>query len=275
MQTMQGTPDATDAAHAAHGSNRPVRAALRMESVRKVYGTADNPVVALDGVTVGLPAGSFTAIMGPSGSGKSTFLQVAAGLDVPTEGRVFVDGTEMTGNDETALTIFRRERIGFVFQQFNLLPTLTVRQNVDLPLRLAGRRLDPARRDAVLQRVGLGDRLDHRPAELSGGQQQRVAIARAVVAEPAAIFADEPTGALDSRSARQVLGLLGDAVRQLGQTVVMVTHDPVAAAHADAVLFLADGRIVGQLERPTADAVAERMTHLSDATTISATAGGR
>jgi putative ABC transport system ATP-binding protein len=255
--------------------HRPVRAALRMESVRKVYGTADNPVVALDGVTVGLPAGSFTAIMGPSGSGKSTFLQVAAGLDVPTEGRVFVDGTEMTGSDETTLTIFRRERIGFVFQQFNLLPTLTVRQNVDLPLRLAGRRIDAARRDAVLHQVGLGDRLDHRPVELSGGQQQRVAIARAVVAEPAAIFADEPTGALDSRSARQVLALLGDAVRQLGQTVLMVTHDPVAASHADAVLFLADGRIVGQLERPTADAVAERMAHLSDAATPGASAGGR
>jgi putative ABC transport system ATP-binding protein len=260
--------------------NRPVQAALRMESVRKVYGTADNPVVALDGVTVALPSGSFTAVMGPSGSGKSTFLQVAAGLDSPTEGRVFVDGTEMTGRDETALTTFRRERIGFVFQQFNLLPTLTVRQNVDLPLRLMpGRRPDPARRDAILQRVGLGDRLDHRPAELSGGQQQRVAIARAVVTGPAAIFADEPTGALDSRSARQVLELLGDAVRQLGQTVVMVTHDPVAAAHADAVLFLADGRIVGQLERPTAEVVAERMAHLSDAATATATtatdAGGR
>jgi putative ABC transport system ATP-binding protein len=267
MQTMR------PATH--ENPHRPVRAALRMESVRKVYGTADNPVVALDGVTVGLPSGSFTAIMGPSGSGKSTFLQVAAGLDVPTEGRVFVDGTEMTDGDETALTIFRRERIGFVFQQFNLLPTLTVRQNVDLPLRLAGRRIDAARRDTVLQRVGLGDRLDHRPVELSGGQQQRVAIARAVVAEPAAIFADEPTGALDSRSARQVLALLGDAVRQLGQTVVMVTHDPVAAAHADAVLFLADGRIVGQLERPTADAVAERMTHLADAATLGATEGAR
>ena len=203
--------------------------------------------------------------MGPSGSGKSTFLQVGAGLDRPTAGRVFVDGTEMTGSDETALTRFRRERIGFVFQQFNLLPALTVLQNVMLPLRLAGRRADPEHSREVLDRVGLAGRLDHRPAELSGGQQQRAAIARALVAEPAAIFADEPTGALDSRSTREVLTLLEQAVGLYAQTVVMVTHDPVAAAHADRVLFLADGRIVGHLADPTAAAVAERMTHLGEA----------
>jgi putative ABC transport system ATP-binding protein len=248
-------------------ATRPAGEALRTESVRKVYGSADNPVVALDDVSVAFPSATFTAVMGPSASGKSTLLQVAAGLDAPTRGRVYVEGTEMTGQDETARTTFRRQRIGFVFQQFNLLTALTVRQNVDLPLRLAGRRIDRRRReyrDAILQRIGLGDRLDHRPVELSGGQQQRVAIARAVVTNPAVIFADEPTGALDSRSARQVLELLGEAVRQDGQTVVMVTHDPVAASYADAALFLADGRIVGNMERPSADTVAERMAHLGD-----------
>jgi putative ABC transport system ATP-binding protein len=243
---------------------RPGSEALRMEAVRKVYGTAGNPVVALDGVTVGVPSGTFMAVMGPSGSGKSTFLQCAAGLDEPTEGRVFVDGTEMTGRDEAALTTFRRRRVGFVFQQFNLLPTLTVRQNVAFPLRLARRKVDTRYCDQVLAHVGLGDRMDHRPAELSGGQQQRVAIARAVVTNPSVLFADEPTGALDSRSAREVLALLVGSVRQFGQTVVMVTHDPVAAAHADAVLFLADGRIVARLDRPTAEAVADHMTHLTD-----------
>jgi putative ABC transport system ATP-binding protein len=238
--------------------------ALRLVSVRKLYGTAQNPVTALDGVSLSLPAGSFTAIMGPSGSGKSTLLQCAAGLDQPTDGQVFVAGEELTGGSETDLTKFRRKRIGFVFQQFNLLPTLTVLQNVTLPLRLAGRKVN--RRDcrSVLEQVGLSDRLDHRPAELSGGQQQRVAIARALVTEPSVIFADEPTGALDTRSARAVLALLQEAVRVYEQTVVMVTHDPVAAAYADDVVFLADGRIAGRLANPTAEAVAERMTHLGD-----------
>ena len=239
--------------------------ALRLVSVSKVYGTAGNPVTALDDVTVGLRSSTFTAIMGPSGSGKSTFLQVGAGLDRPTAGRVFVDGTEMTGADETTLTKFRRDRIGFVFQQFNLLPALTVLQNVTLPLRLAGRSADLERSREVLDGVGLADRLDHRPAELSGGQQQRAAIARALVAGPTAIFADEPTGALDSKSTRDVLALLENAVGLYAQTVVMVTHDAVAAAHADRVLFLADGRIVGHMEDPTAEAVAERMTHLGEA----------
>ncbi|MEU8134255.1 ABC transporter ATP-binding protein [Streptodolium elevatio] len=238
--------------------------ALRLDRVGKVHGTEGNRVVALDDVSLTLRPGTFTAIMGPSGSGKSTLLQCAAGLDRPTSGRVFVDGSPIDGADETALTVFRRDRIGFVFQQFNLMPTLTVLQNTTLPQRLAGRRPDDARAAAVLERMGLGDRLGHLPSELSGGQQQRVAIARALVAEPKVVFADEPTGALDSRSAREVLGLLAEAVRLHGQTVVMVTHDPVAAAYADSVVFLADGRIVGDLPAPTPDAVAERMTHLGD-----------
>ncbi|MCD0447909.1 ABC transporter ATP-binding protein [Actinocorallia sp. API 0066] len=236
---------------------------LRLEGLRKVHGDDDNRVVALQDVSLRLARGTFTAVMGPSGSGKSTLLQCAAGLDRPTAGRVFVDGREMTGT-ESELTVFRREHIGFVFQQFNLLPSLTVLQNVTLPLRLAGRRPDEARAAEILRGVGLGDRLGHRPPQLSGGQQQRTAIARALVAEPSVVFADEPTGALDTRSAREVLKLLQQAVRAHGRTIVMVTHDPVAAAYADAVLFLADGRIVGRMADPTADAVAERLTHLGD-----------
>jgi putative ABC transport system ATP-binding protein len=243
----------------AHG-----RAAVRLAAVSKVYGTRDNTVRALDAVSLSVPSGTFTAVMGPSGSGKTTLLQVAAGLDEPTSGDVFVAGVQLRGN-ETQLTEIRRDLVGFVFQQFNLLPALSVLQNVLLPLRLAGREVDTAGAKRVLERVGLADRLDHRPAELSGGQQQRVAIARALVMSPTAIFADEPTGALDSRSAADVLALLQEAVRDFGQTVVMVTHDPIAAAHADSVLFLADGRIVGTLASPTAEAVAERMTHLADA----------
>jgi len=238
--------------------------AVRLVDVHRTYGPPENPVRALDGVTLGLPAGTFTAVMGPSGSGKSTLLQIAAGLDRPTSGRVFVDGVEMSAGDETELTRFRRERIGFVFQEFNLLPTLSVLENVALPLRLAGRRVDLARCEQVLRQVGLGDRLAHRPPELSGGQQQRVALARALAIDPVAIFADEPTGALDSRSAAGVLALLREAVHEHGQTVVMVTHDPVAAASADSVAFLADGRIVGELVRPTAEEVAERLTRLAD-----------
>ncbi|MFW6693713.1 ABC transporter ATP-binding protein [Streptomyces sp. MAR4 CNX-425] len=241
--------------------------ALRLVKVTKVYGgggAEEAAVTALDGVTLSLPAGSFTAVMGPSGSGKSTLLQCAAGLDRPDSGVVMVDGAEMTGGSETELTKFRRERIGFVFQQYNLLPTLNVAQNTVLPLKLAGRRVDRGRVREVLARVGLADRMRHRPDQLSGGQRQRVAIARALVAAPSVVFADEPTGALDTRSARDVLGLLRETVRVDRRTVVMVTHDPVAASYADAVLFLADGRLVGQLNAPTADAVAERMTHLGD-----------
>jgi putative ABC transport system ATP-binding protein len=238
--------------------------ALRLVGVTKVYGTADSAVTALDNVSLSLRTGSFVAVMGPSGSGKSTLLQCAAGLDRPDRGVVVVDGERMTGAGEAELAKFRRRRIGFVFQQYNLLPTLTVLQNTTLPLKLAGRRIDRARARDILGRVGLADRLEHRPDELSGGQRQRVAIARALVAAPTVIFADEPTGALDTRSARDVLELLREAVRGYGRTVVMVTHDPVAASYADSVLFLADGRLAGQLDGPTADAVAERLAHLGD-----------
>ncbi|WP_405820837.1 ABC transporter ATP-binding protein [Streptomyces sp. NBC_00838] len=238
--------------------------ALRLAGVTKVYGSADNAVTALDGVSLSLPAGSFTAVMGPSGSGKSTLLQCAAGLDRPDSGQVMVDGEEMTGGTEAALTKFRRRRIGFVFQRYNLLPTLTVAQNTVLPLKLAGRRVDKAHARDILTQVGLGDRLGHRPDQLSGGQQQRVAIARALVTEPSVVFADEPTGALDIRSARDVLRLLQETVRVHGRTVVMVTHDPVAASYADTVVFLADGRLAGQIDRPTVDTVAERLAHLGD-----------
>ncbi|GAA1507198.1 ABC transporter ATP-binding protein [Streptomyces albidochromogenes] len=238
--------------------------ALRLVSVSKVYGTAQSAVTALDGVTLSLGAGTFTAVMGPSGSGKSTLLQCAAGLDRPDRGRVVVDGEEMTGGTEARLTKFRRQRVGFVFQQYNLLPTLTVAQNTALPLKLAGRRVDQERVREILTQVGLGDRLGHRPDQLSGGQRQRVAIARALVTEPGVVFADEPTGALDTRGAREVLRLLQRAVRVHGRTVVMVTHDPVAASYADTVLFLADGRLAGHLSGPTVDAVAERLAHLGD-----------
>ncbi|MFF1564324.1 ABC transporter ATP-binding protein [Streptomyces sp. NPDC058293] len=243
--------------------------ALRLVKVSKTYGAgegAENAVTALDGVTLSLRSGTFTAVMGPSGSGKSTLLQCAAGLDRPDSGIVMVDGEEMSGGTEAALTKFRRRRIGFVFQQYNLLPTLTVAQNTTLPLRLAGRRVDRARAQEILTQIGLGDRLGHRPEQLSGGQRQRVAIARALVTEPSVIFADEPTGALDTRSARDVLRLLQEAVRLHGRTVVMVTHDPVAASYADSVLFLADGRLTGEMTAPTADAVAERLAHLGDTT---------
>ena len=235
--------------------------AVRLESLYKTY---DNGVTALDGVTATFAGGTFTAVMGPSGSGKSTLLQCAAGLDRPTAGRVLIDGTELTAATDTAMTKFRRRRVGFVFQDYNLLPALTVEQNVVLPLRLAGRRPDRARCRAVLDDLGLGDRRHDLPERLSGGQRQRVAVARALVAEPAVIFADEPTGALDLRSARDVLTLLRAVVHEHGRTVVLVTHDPVAAAYADSVLFLADGRLAGALSAPTAEAVAERLAHLGD-----------
>ncbi|MER5532822.1 ABC transporter ATP-binding protein [Streptomyces mirabilis] len=248
--------------------SEPAQEALRLVKVGKTYGAGESAVTALDGVSLGLARGSFTAVMGPSGSGKSTLLRCAAGLERPDSGIVRVDGVEMTGGGEAELTRFRRGRIGFVFQQYNLLPTLTVAQNTILPLKLAGRRVDRGRAREILSAVGLGDRLGSLPDQLSGGQQQRVAIARALVAEPRVIFADEPTGALDSRGARDVLRLLQDAVRVHGRTVVMVTHDPVAASYADAVVFLADGRMAGQLPAPTADAVAERLAHLGDDTRV-------
>ncbi|MFG1859154.1 ABC transporter ATP-binding protein [Actinomadura geliboluensis] len=236
--------------------------AVVMDTVSRVYGKGAGAVAALRQVSVSLPKGGFTAVMGPSGSGKSTFLQCAAGLDRPTAGSVRLGGTELTGMNETELTVLRRERVGFVFQAFNLLPSLTVEQNVTLPLRLAGRRADRARLAEILERVGLADRAGHRPAELSGGQQQRVAIARALVARPDVVFGDEPTGALDTMTAKEVLVAFREIVDDLGQTVVMVTHDPVAASYADSVLFLADGQIVDSVTAPTASDVAERMTRL-------------
>ncbi|WP_422770148.1 ABC transporter ATP-binding protein [Plantactinospora sp. WMMC1484] len=236
--------------------------AVRLESLSKTYGSGQNAVPALRDVSLSLAAGSFTAIMGPSGSGKSTLLQCAAGLDRPTGGRVVIAGTDLTGLSETALTLLRRDKIGFVFQAFNLLPSLTAEQNVALPLRLAGRRPDRSAVAAVLAEVGLGNRGRHRPAELSGGQQQRVAIARALVTRPAVLFADEPTGALDTSTSREVLALLRGLVDRHQQTIVMVTHDPVTAAMADRVVFLADGVLAGELVNPTPEAIAARMTRM-------------
>ncbi|WP_035305753.1 ABC transporter ATP-binding protein [Actinokineospora inagensis] len=238
--------------------------ALTLEAVRKVYGKGDGAVTALDGVSVGVRKGSFTAVMGPSGSGKSTFLHCAAGLDKPTSGRVLLGDTDLAAMNENALTRLRRERVGFIFQAYNLLPSLTVAQNIGLPLRLAGKRADQGWLRDVVNRVGIAGRMGHRPAELSGGQQQRVAIARALAARPEVVLADEPTGALDSRTGAQVLELLRTLVDALGQTVLMVTHDPVAASYAHSVLFLADGRLAGSLDRPDPAAVAERMTHLGE-----------
>jgi putative ABC transport system ATP-binding protein len=236
--------------------------AVALDGVTKTYGGGDGLVRALDDVSLELEPGTFTAIMGPSGSGKTTLLQVAAGLDRPDRGAVRIGEAELSGLGERHLAQLRRRCVGFVFQSFNLLPSLTAAQNVILPLRLAGEH--PRRRVAgdALARVGLGDRAGHRPAELSGGQQQRVVIARALVAEPEVIFADEPTGALDTASARDVLKLLRDVTDRDGRTLVMVTHDPVAAAVADRVVFLADGRIVDELVAPSAETVAERMTEL-------------
>ena len=238
--------------------------AVALRDVRKVYGRGDRTVVALDGINVGLAVGSFTAVMGPSGSGKSTFLNVAAGLDRPSAGTVTLGDTDLARLSERRLTVLRRERIGFVFQAFNLLPSLTVAQNISLPLRLDGHR---PRRSAVREvaaRVGLEQRLRHRPSQLSGGQQQRVAIARALVTRPEVVFADEPTGALDTRTGHEVLALLREIVDNDGRTVVMVTHDPTAAAWADQVVLLADGRLAGTLDGPSADEVAERLAHLGD-----------
>jgi putative ABC transport system ATP-binding protein len=224
-------------------------AAVRAAALTRTHGTGDARVTALDAVDVEFDAGRFTAIMGPSGSGKSTLLHCVAGLDRPDAGRVWLGDTELTGLDDDRLTRLRRDRVGFVFQAFNLLPTLTAWENITLPLRLAGRRPDPERLDAVVDALGLRDRLQHRPGALSGGQQQRVACARALAGAPAVVFADEPTGALDSRSSADLLAFLRSSVERLGQTVVMVTHDPAAAAYADEVLHLRDGRIVDHADR--------------------------
>ncbi|GAA5205662.1 ABC transporter ATP-binding protein [Streptomyces sp. BB1-1-1] len=234
-------------------------AAARVVDAVKVYGGGDTAVRALDGVSVDFPAGRFTAVMGPSGSGKSTLMHCAAGLDTLTSGTARIGDTDLSTLDDRRLTLLRRDRVGFVFQAFNLVPTLTVAENITLPLDLAGRRGDTEWVESLIDVVGLRDRLHHRPAELSGGQQQRVAVARAFAGRPDVVFADEPTGNLDSRSGGEVLGLLGRTVRETGRTVVMVTHDPVAAAHADEAVFLADGRLVDRMESPTADKVLDRM----------------
>jgi putative ABC transport system ATP-binding protein len=255
--------------------------AVRAEEAVKVYGTGATAVRALDGVSLALPAGGFTAIMGPSGSGKSTLMHCLAGLDTLTSGRAFIGDVDLGRLSEKQLTRLRRDHVGFVFQAFNLLPMLSAGENITLPLDLAGRQSRRAARRrsrqereapatssrgvdrrwvrSIVETVGLGDRVNHRPSELSGGQQQRVAVARALASRPSVIFADEPTGNLDSRSGGEILAFLRRAVDELGQTIVMVTHDPVAAAYADAVVFLADGRVVDQMQAPTAERVLERL----------------
>ncbi|MGI5242138.1 ABC transporter ATP-binding protein [Dactylosporangium sp. CA-139066] len=240
----------------------PRRWAVQTTDLVKVYGSGDTEVRALDGVTVRFERGRFTAIMGPSGSGKSTLLHCAAGLDAVTAGAVHIGDIELGGLSDRALTRLRRVSVGFVFQSFNLLPTLTAEQNIRLPLDLAGVRADAAWFAHIVEVLGLADRLRHTPSQLSGGQQQRVACARALLPRPEVVFADEPTGNLDSRSGAELLDLLRRSVHELGQTVVMVTHDPVAAGHADRALLLADGRVAADLAGPTADAVLDRLKQL-------------
>lgn len=258
-----------DTQHAAalldHPSPTPPRApAARVRRAVKRYGRGDTAVVALDHVDLDVPAGRFTAVMGPSGSGKSTLMHCLAGLDTLTSGSVHLGDVELGALNDRELTRVRRERIGFVFQSFNLVPTLTARENIVLPSRLAGRRPDPDWFDQVVRTVGLGDRLRHRPSELSGGQQQRVAVARALVSRPEVVFADEPTGNLDSRSGTEILEFMASAVRDIGQTIVMVTHDPAAASYADSVVFLADGRIVDSIDGPTPERVLDHMKRIGD-----------
>jgi putative ABC transport system ATP-binding protein len=243
--TSTTTIETRTAAHAVHAT--------------KLYGSGDTAVRALENVTVDFPAERFTAIMGPSGSGKSTLMHCAAGLDTLTSGQVFIGDIELGSLSDKQLTLLRRERIGFVFQSFNLVPTLTALENITLPIDLAGARPDREWMAGVIDTVGLGDRLSHRPSELSGGQQQRVAIARALASQPQIIFADEPTGNLDSRAGNEILGFMARAVRELGQTVVMVTHDPVAAGFADTAVFLADGRIVSAIDHPTPEKVLDHL----------------
>ncbi|MGA4849331.1 ABC transporter ATP-binding protein [Streptomyces sp. G5(2025)] len=242
-------------------ATRATAVAARATDLSKVYGQGETQVVALDHVSVDFGQGEFTAIMGPSGSGKSTLMHCVAGLDSFSSGSVRLGETELSTLKDKQLTKLRRDKIGFIFQAFNLLPTLTALENITLPMDIAGRKPDKRWLEQVIEMVGLSGRLSHRPTELSGGQQQRVAVARALASQPEIIFGDEPTGNLDSRSGAEVLGFLRNSVRDLGQTVVMVTHDPVAASYADRVIFLADGRIVDEMLRPTADGVLDRMKH--------------
>ena len=236
--------------------------AARAVQLRKVYGEGDAAVEALRGVSVDLAAGEFTAIMGPSGSGKSTLLHCLAGLDTPTDGQVFIGDVDLTQLNDKRLTELRRDKVGFVFQAFNLVPTLTARENITLPLDIAGTDVDAAWFDEVVSTIGIGDRLTHRPNQLSGGQQQRVAGARAMVSRPEIVFADEPTGNLDSHSGAELLGFLRSAVTDHGQTIVMVTHDANAASYADRVIFLGDGHIVDEMREPTAERVLDRLKSL-------------
>ncbi len=255
---MTATPAAATTAAPPH-NNAP---AARVVGLTKTYGKGEAQVRALDGVTLDIARGEFTAVMGPSGSGKSTLMHCAAGLDAATSGEVFVGDVDITRLKDKALTTLRRDRIGFVFQAFNLIPTLNARENILLPLAIAGRSPDPAWFDDVIDTVGLRDRLTHRPSELSGGQQQRVACARALVSRPEIIFADEPTGNLDSTSGAEVLGFLRRSVDDFGQTIVMVTHDPAAASHTDRVVFLADGKVVDEMRQPSPGKILERMKGL-------------
>ena len=238
----------------------PARAALEAIDLTKTYGSGDTAVRALDGVTATFAPGEFTAIMGPSGSGKSTLMHCLAALDTPTSGEVQIGDVTLSRLRDKALTALRREQVGFVFQAFNLIPTLTARENILLPLSLAGRQPDQAWFDTVVDTVGLRDRLGHRPSQMSGGQQQRVACARALVSKPSIVFADEPTGNLDSTSGAEVLGFLRRSVDEFDQTIVMVTHDPVAASYCDRVVFLADGRVVDELREPNRELILEKMT---------------
>jgi putative ABC transport system ATP-binding protein len=255
---MAATGDPVDAAPAT------LVAAARTVDASKVYGEGDTAVRALDDVTVAFAGGRFTAIMGPSGSGKSTLLHCVAGLDTLTSGQAFIGDTDLSTLDDTALTVLRREQVGFVFQSFNLVPTLTAEENITLPLALAGRTGDQGWIHEVADRLGLAPRLRHRPSEMSGGEQQRVAVARALASRPQIIFADEPTGNLDSRAGAEVLRFMRQAVDDLGQTIVMVTHDPGAASHADRIVFLADGGIVDEMLEPTGERVLDRMKRFGD-----------
>ena len=239
--------------------------AARAEDLVKIYGAGDAEVRALDGISIGFPTGGFSAVMGPSGSGKSTLLHVMAGLDSATFGRVFIGDTDLTTLKEKPLTLLRRDKVGFVFQSYNLIPTLDAEENITLPLDLAGRKAEPSWLDSIIDILRLRDRLSHKPTELSGGQQQRVAAARALASKPEIVFADEPTGNLDSRSGAELLGFMRKAVDEFGQTIVMVTHDPKAASYADRVVFLSDGRVVDELDDPTAEHVLDRMKSLGDA----------
>ena len=253
MTTVEDAPGASPSTGAV---------AARVVDLTKVYGSGNAEVRALDGVTLDIAMGEFTAVMGPSGSGKSTLMHCCAALDTPTSGEIWLGDTKLGGLSDKRLTLLRREEVGFVFQSFNLVPTLTARENILLPLSIAGQKPDPAWYDAVIDTIKLRDRLDHRPNQLSGGQQQRVAVARALVSRPVIVFADEPTGNLDSRSGAEVLTMLRSSVDDHGQTTVMVTHDPVAAAYTDRVVFLADGRIVDELRRPDREQVLNKMQEL-------------